>query len=253
MTEQGPFRRDQSGQWLTLTAPLQHLPAGLADICLTTEGDSVSIDWLRFKNRPQYFTDVSPAMPPAQSDSQGFIRRWLLLDPIDHPAGTNLLFSFDYLQEHLGSPTGWPKPLPALPRNGQKVKSGRQALTWHAVESNTYNVRLFRFADTRQKQTYQVCFWAVTTIECDEDMPNVRLAAGSNGASVWWLNDEPVLTLESDRRMVADDGMSARLTLHKGRNTLRCALVNGPGLSDFCVRFVDGKGIPVTNYVITTK
>ena len=86
-----------------------------------------------------------------------------------------------------------------------------------------------------------------------------RLAAGSNGASMWWIepaegrtaeNDNPVLTLESDRRMVADDGMSPRLTLKKGRNIIRCAVVNGPGLSDFCVRFVDEKGNPVTNFEI---
>ena len=78
----------------------------------------------------------------------------------------------------------------------------------------------------------------------------MRLAAGSNGASQWWLNGEPVLLLEGDRRMVEDDGMSARLTLKKGRNVLRCAVVNGPGLSDMCVRFVDEQGQPVTNFQI---
>ena len=63
-----------------------------------------------------------------------------------------------------------------------------------------------------------------------------------------WLNDEEVLLLEGDRRMVQDDGMSQRLTLKKGRNTLRCAVINGPGLSDMCVRFLDEKGNPVTGY-----
>ena len=68
---------------------------------------------------------------------------------------------------------------------------------------------------------------------------------------MWWLNGEEALLLSGDRRMVKDDGMSPRLTLHKGRNILRCAVINGPGLSDFCVRFVDDKGQPVTNYQVT--
>jgi hypothetical protein len=50
--------------------------------------------------------------------------------------------------------------------------------------------------------------------------------------------------------MVKDDCMSRRLTLKKGRNILRGAIINGPGMSDFCVRFLDEKGNPVTNYKI---
>ena len=67
---------------------------------------------------------------------------------------------------------------------------------------------------------------------------------------MWWLNGEEVLLLEGDRRMVEDDGVSPRLTLKKGRNVLRGAVINGPGLSDMCVRFIDEKGKPVTNYSI---
>jgi hypothetical protein len=50
--------------------------------------------------------------------------------------------------------------------------------------------------------------------------------------------------------MVEDDGMSPRLTLKKGRNVLRCAVINGPGLSDMCARFIDAEGKPVANYTI---
>ena len=50
--------------------------------------------------------------------------------------------------------------------------------------------------------------------------------------------------------MVVDDGVSKRLTLKKGRNTLRGAVINGPGLSDMCVRFVDEQGKPVKGYTI---
>ncbi len=53
--------------------------------------------------------------------------------------------------------------------------------------------------------------------------------------------------------MVKDDPMSKRITLKKARNILRGAIINGPGMSDFCVRFLDEKGKPVTNYKVTVS
>jgi hypothetical protein len=82
-------------------------------------------------------------------------------------------------------------------------------------------------------------------VDSPREMTGVRLAAGSNGASMWWLNGEDAVDLFNDRRMVMDDVVSAPLTLKKGKNVLRVAVINGPGLSDFCVRFVDNNGAPV--------
>jgi len=59
------------------------------------------------------------------------------------------------------------------------------------------------------------------------------------------VNGEEAASLFGDRRMVMDDVVSAPITLHKGRNVIRGAVINGPGLSDFCVRFIDEKGQPV--------
>lgn len=93
-------------------------------------------------------------------------------------------------------------------------------------------------------------FWAVTVIDCKEEIKDVRLAVGSNSASMWWIDGEEVLMLSATRRMVADDAMSKRITLKKGRNIIRGAIINGPGMSDFCVRFVDDKGVPVTDFTV---
>jgi len=38
--------------------------------------------------------------------------------------------------------------------------------------------------------------------------------------------------------------------LKKGRNVVRGAIINGPGLSDFCLRFIDENGKPVRNFSI---
>ncbi len=50
-----------------------------------------------------------------------------------------------------------------------------------------------------------------------------------------------------------DDVVSQPLTLHKGRNIIRGAVINGPGLSDFCVRFVDANGQPIRDITLTTR
>lgn len=199
----------------------------------------------------KYFSPVTTAS--AKPDNDGFIRRWLLLEPIDKPNRTNIVFTDSYLREAFNTEY-FKGQFTTLPKDGQKVKVGKQKLAWHAMDSKLFNVKLFRFASGLEKQIYGVLFWAVTVIECDEDIPNVRLAVGSNSASMWWLNGEEAVLLSGDRRMVKDDCTSPRLTLKKGRNILRGAIINGPGMSDFCVRFIDEKGQPVNNIsIITTQ
>ena len=270
------FRRDYSNQWLTMTAPLAYPLKGVSDLVITCEGDAgVSVDWIQFKNRPKYFSPATTAA--AKPDDNGFIRRWLLLEPIDKPNPGNTVFTDTYLREHFNREY-FKGQQTIVPKDGQKVKAtfkqeqapagfGRgaeapaqpevktvtQNLTWHALDSENFNVKLFRFAEKWGQQVYGVLFWAVTIIDCPEDIENVRLAVGSNSASMWWLNGQETLLLSGDRRMVEDDAMSPRLTLKKGRNILRGAIINGPGMSDFCVRFLDEKGNPVTNYSIKAQ
>ena len=238
-SENGPFHRDMSGQWLTLTAPLEYTPKGITDLVITCEVDAVSVDWLRFKNRPKYFSEVGKNTAPAQPDNQGFIRRWRLMEPIAIDVRSNVVFTNSWLRDRFSDEL--------VKLNG---KSQKHKVKWYLLDSENYNVKLFRFAEKYGKQTYGSFFWCETVIDCPADIENVRLACGSNGASMWWLNGEEVLLLEGDRRMVEDDGMSQRLTLKKGRNILRAAVINGPGLSDMCARFLDEKGRPITNYTI---
>lgn len=252
VSEQGPFRRDMSNQWLTLTAPLEYTPKGVTDLCVTCEDKGMEIDWVQFKNRPVYFSPTPADGTLAQPDKDGFIRRWMLLEPIKQDIPSNVIFTNTWLRDAF-SKTYFKGQQTILPKDGQKTRVGNQTLTWHALDSENYNVKLFRFAEKWGEQTYGSLFWAVTIIECPEGgVSDVRLAVGSNGASMWWLNGEEVLMLEGDRRMVEDDGMSHRLSLRPGRNVLRGAIINGPGLSDFCVRFIDDKGKPVTQPLTVT-
>ncbi|HLO42729.1 MAG TPA: hypothetical protein VK175_00275 [Leadbetterella sp.] len=185
-------------------------------------------------------------------DNDGFIQRWMLLEPINKPNRGNTVFTDSYLRENF-TKEYFPNQFATMPKDGEKVKAGEQELTWHALESTNFNVKLYRFAYGLRKQVYGVLFWGVTVIDSPREMKNVRLAVGSNSASMWWLNGKEAALLSGDRRMVMDDVVSNRLTLNKGRNVLRVAIINGPGMSDFCVRFLDENGHPIKDLSITCE
>ena len=77
-----------------------------------------------------------------------------------------------------------------------------------------------------------------------------RLAIGSNAASVWWVNGQEVIGIYGDRQTVIDDGVSKRLTLKKGPNVIRAAVVNGGGATDFCVRLLGADDKPLKNLTV---
>lgn len=189
---------------------------------------------------PYFSTPSAEAMQP---DEKGFIRRWLLLEPIAHDTRTNTVFVDSYVRQYLD--TGWNKGDFKLPQDG---KDG-----WHALDSRLFNVKLYRYAVGTETGRYGMICRVVTVIDVPEDIECVRLAAGSNSASMWWIDGEEVLILSGDRRMVMDDGASRRLTLKKGRHILSGSIINGPGMSDFCVRFIDEEGNPVLDYEILNK
>ncbi len=189
-----------------------------------------------------YFTPATPS--PKSPDGEGFLQRWLLLEPINKPNRTNTVFTDSYIRNAMTTEY-FPNQFTLVPRDGEKVTVAGQELAWHALDSANFNVKLFRFAYGLNKPTYGVLFWAVTVVHSPRERKNVRLAAGSNSASMWWLNGQEAVILSGDRRMVMDDCVSKRLTLRQGRNIIRGAVINGPGLSDFCVRFVDEQGEPI--------
>ena len=173
---------------------------------------------------PQLETYLRPAAEGKTTpDGEGFVRRWMLRDPISKPNRSNTVFTDTYLNET------FPKPLPY----------SRKEKAWKAYDSQLFNVKLYRLATCTGQQRYGVIFWATTVIECDEDINDVRFAIGSNSASKWWLNGQEMAMLSGDRRMVRDDVVSRPVTLKKGRNIITGAVINGPGMSDFCFRIVD--------------
>ena len=118
------------------------------------------------------------------------------------------------------------------------------------MDSTNYNVNLFHFARAQGKKTSDVLFWAVTVVDSPRELTDVRLSIGSNAASVWWVNGKEVIGIYGDRQAVIDDGVSKRLTLRKGANIVRAAIVNGGGATDFCARFLDAQDKPLRDIAV---
>jgi hypothetical protein len=190
-------------------------------------------------------TLASPASPERAPNADGFIQRWLLLEPIPANGLTDSVVQAAVHKEY------FPNQFTVIPHDGDKVTVDGAELAWHAVDTKNYNVNLYHFAYALGKPTSNVLFWAVTIVNCPQEMRSVRLAIGSNAASVWWVNGKEVIGIYNDRQAVIDDGVSKRLTLKKGPNIVRCAVINGGGATDFCARFLDAEDQPLKGFTVS--
>lgn len=187
-------------------------------------------------------TLASPTPGEKAPGTDGFIQRWLLLEPIEAHGLT------DHAVQALVKKEYFPNQFTVVPHDGDKVTVNGAALTWYAVDTRNYNVNLYHFAHALGKPTSDVLFWAVTTVNCPREMRDVRLAIGSNAASVWCVNGSEVVGIYGDRQTVIDDGVSKRITLNRGPNIVRAAVVNGGGATDFCARFLDQNDKPLRGF-----
>jgi hypothetical protein len=196
----------------------------------------------------RYFIPASTAKKTP--DAKGFIQRWLVLEPVKKDIARNSIFTETYLRTAF-STDNFSNDYTIIPKNGEKVTLGNQELQWYALDSKTFNFNLFHFTYAINKPRYGILVWLVTVIDCPAEMKNVRMTAGCNSGSMWWLNGQEALMLSGDRDMIADNVTSSRLTLKKGKNIIRGAVINGPGMANFCVRFLDENGLPIKNLSIS--
>ncbi len=191
-------------------------------------------------------TLAAPKSPAKAPGGEGFLQRWLILEPI--PMKGQLT---DTAVQTAVKTDYFPNQLTVMPQHADKVDVGGSELRWHAVDTNGYNVNLYHFAYALGKPTLNVLFWAVTVVNSPREMPDIRLAIGSNSASVWWVNGKEVIGIYNDRQTVIDDGVSRRLTLQKGPNIVRAAIINGGGATDFCARFLDREYRPIKDITVS--
>ena len=163
---------------------MKRLALFAATLCIALAADPQAVPTL---------TLGKPAPGEIAPGPEGFIRRWMLLEPIPSPGLTDTAVQAAVKKEHFAD------QFSIVPRDGDKVQVNGSDLTWHAVETKNYNVNLFHFGRSLGKKTSDVLFWVVTVVHAPKDMPNVRLAIGSNAASVWWVNGVEVIGIYGDR------------------------------------------------------
>ena len=195
--------------------------------------------------RPPASSLTRPTSAAKPVDANGFIQRWLLLEPVKVPG------QLTQPAVRAAVEKDFPVAPASLPRDGDKLSLGDTELVWHAVDTLNYNVNLYHFAYALNRPTTNVLFWATTVVNAPREMRDVRLAIGSNAASVWWVNGTEATALYNDRQAVIDDGVSKRLTLNKGPNVIRVAIVNAGGATDFCARFLDEHDRPIRTLTAT--
>ena len=193
--------------------------------------------------------DRSHGHPPAGrklTAADGFIQRWLLLEPIGVSGLTDSVVQATVKKEYFAD------QFTVIPRDGDKVTVGGAELVWHSVDTKDYNVNLLaRFAESFGKKTSDVLFWAVTTV----NSPNEKTGCATGHrlqCGLRLVGQRPeVIGIYGDRQTVIDDGVSRRLTLKKGPNIVRAAIINGGGATDFCARFLDADDKPLRGLAVS--
>lgn len=158
-------------------------------------------------------------------DPEGFLQYWLLAGPVPQEAERK-----------------WPE---GAPKEGDPF----QGSSWKAHQSAESSVDLAAFAAEAGRDAAKSSFFGVTYLFCDGDLPDLRLAAGSDEGSTWRLNGEEILRIEEAGAAARDPAPSGPVTLRKGRNVLMMAVANKANPASARARFLDKEGKPVRAFV----
>ena len=188
-----------------------------------------------------------PATAPFTPDADGFIRNWLVLEPISVAnlqqtnEGGRAAVDHEYFKDQLS----------VLPKAGDTVTLDGKSLQWHAVKAKDYIVDLTGFAAANNQPVTSELFWGVAYITSPGELKDIRLAIGSDDSSVWWVNGKEVIHAFGVPQTATDDNVSKRITLNKGLNVVRFAVLQGDGPSDCSPRFLDPRQKPITRLTIS--
>jgi hypothetical protein len=176
-------------------------------------------------------------------DDEGFIRNWLVLDPItlDENASTHE----ESAQKDYFAKEYFKGQKEAKPAEKEKVKVNDKELTWRAAQAEEYYVDFEKTAAESGIEKDNALFLGAVYIIADQDMNDVKLSIGSDDSSVWTLNGKEVIRVYSGRPVDKDQDSAEKLTLKKGVNVLSFAVINGTGPTGAAARFLNAQGEPI--------
>jgi len=171
-------------------------------------------------------------------DSMGYIRDWLMLAPISLPegrAGAEMILENQIRDE--GS---------LQPKAGDSVKINGKELTWKPITAST---NYFDFNAILKSVNDHAVGYMVTYIECDQEMPGVIIAVGSNDEGRIYFNGVDIYAFAEARPLELDQD-KGRVTLKKGVNVFVFKVLNEQNSWQGAMRFLDKSGTPLTNLKI---
>jgi hypothetical protein len=171
-------------------------------------------------------------------DSQGYIRDWLMLAPIrvaEGRSGGDLLLEEQIKQEAR-----------LQPKAGDKMKLNGSELTWKAITAST---NYFDFNAILKSVNDHAVGYMATYIECEQEMPGVIMAVGSNDEGRIYFNGTDIYAFTEPRPLELDAD-KGKVTLKKGVNVIIFKVFNEQNSWQGAMRFLDKAGTPLTNLKI---
>jgi hypothetical protein len=99
-----------------------------------------------------------PVSAEKAPDADGFIQRWLVLEPIPIPIRSNAQLNDSFVQITIKTEY-FPDQYTVIPHNGDKVTVNGTELRWHAIDTSVYHVNLYHFAYAPNKPIFNILFW----------------------------------------------------------------------------------------------
>jgi hypothetical protein len=172
--------------------------------------------------------------------SDGFIRDWLVLAPIQLASTADGADEIDKSQI--------PDEGSLKPKAGDKATVGGKELSWKKVKASDYYVDLNEIV---KEQTEKTVGYAVCYVRTEEERSNLQLKMGSNDQGKVYLNGKVVLKATEPRPLDQDSDVARNVALNKGVNVVVFKTFNEGGEAwQGCLRFTDARGKPVTNLTI---
>lgn len=163
-------------------------------------------------------------------DNEGFIRNWLLLDPIE--VGEKAATHEEDSEKGFFDKEFFDGQNKAMPKLGDKVKVGAAEMVWK--DNGDFALDLRKIAE-------------------DADMNDLKLKIGSDDSSCWWLNGKEVIRVYAGRGCEKDQDTKEGLSLKKGCNVLKFEVINGDGDYGACARFTDKNDKPLVDLKVALE
>ncbi len=171
-------------------------------------------------------------------DANGYIRDWLMLAPIPLPegrAGGDLILEDQITNEAA-----------LQPKAGDKITIKGKELTWKPITAAT---NYFDFNAILTSVNDHAVGYMVTYIECDQEMPGVIIAVGSNDEGRIYFNGVDIYAF-TEARPLELDADKGKVTLKKGLNVIIFKIFNEQNSWQGAMRFLDKSAVPLTHLKI---